>query len=105
MGPLGDARYLIERDNVNLRHPIYRPLWRLVQRVLDLEQSTHAYHAVPSVLASHRERAEVLTHHWKRYVGGGRLVYTRTDAGRRILLQARAQRQKRVQQMAFEIWT
>jgi superfamily II DNA or RNA helicase len=104
MGPLGDARYLIERDSSTLRNIVYRPLWLLVRTALGLGEDLRAYHRVPEVLASRRERAETLARHWKRTVGGGRLVYTRTDEGRRILLQARAQRRKGVRQMAFELW-
>jgi len=105
MGPLGDARYLIERDSASLRNLIYRPLWLLVRKGLGLGEDLRAYHRVPDVLASRRQRAEALARHWRRYVGGGRLVYTRNDEGRRILLQARAQKRRRVRQMAFEIWT
>lgn len=57
-----------------------------------------------TLLATCRERAESLARHWQQYVGGGPLVYTRSDEGRRILLQARADQRHRVRQMAFEIW-
>jgi hypothetical protein len=103
MGPLGDARYLVERDSTVLRNLMYRPLWALVRKVLNLEDPK-AYHRVPDVLASRRERAESLACHWQHYVGGGRLVYTRSDEGRHILLQARAQQRQQIRQMAFEIW-
>ncbi len=105
MGPLRDARYIIARDSTSLRNPLYRPLWLLVRKVLGLGDDLHAYHPVPKVLATRRGRAEALARHWKRYVGGGRLIYTRTEEGRRLLLRARAQRRKRVRQMAFEVWT
>jgi hypothetical protein len=104
LGPLGDARYLIERDSTSLRNPIYRASWRLVRKAARLEEDLKAFHRVPDVLASRRERAETLARHWKKYVGGGRLVYTRNADGRRILLQARAQQQGRIRQTAFEIW-
>ncbi len=95
MGPIGDARYLIERDSTSLRTLIYRPLWRLVRGVLGLGEDLRAYHRVPDVLATRRERAEALARHWQRYVGGGRLIYTRTAEGRRILLEARGRRRRR----------
>jgi superfamily II DNA or RNA helicase len=104
MGPLGDARYLIERDTSSLRNLIYRPLWLLVRTTLGLSEDLRAYHRLPDVLASRRERAEVLARYWRRYVGGGRLIYTRNDEGRRILLQARAQQQQSIRQIALEIW-
>jgi superfamily II DNA or RNA helicase len=104
LGPLGDARYLIERDVNSLRNPLHRASWLLVRKALRLEEDLKAYHRVPDVLASRRQRAEALAYHWQHYVGGGRLVYTRTDEGRRILLQARARQRRQIRQMAFEIW-
>ena len=105
LGPLGDARYIIARDSTSLRNPLYRPLWLLVRKVLGLGDELHAYHPVPKVLATRRERADALARYWKRYVGGGRLIYTRTEEGRRLLLKARSQQRKRIRQMAFEVWT
>ena len=104
LGPLGDARYLIERDNTTLRNLIYRPLWHLVRKTIRLEEDLKAYHRVPDLLATRRERAETLARYWQYYVGGGRLIYTRTVEGRRILLQARAQQRKQIRQMVLEIW-
>lgn len=69
-----------------------------------MREDPKAYHWVPDALASHRERAEALARHWQRLLGGGELVYIRTDEGRRLLLQARAQRRRPFWQMAFEIW-
>ncbi len=104
LGPLGDARYLIERDSTSLRNPAYRASWRLVRGALRLDDDLKAYHRVPDVLASRRKLAEALARHWQRYVGGGRLVYTRYPEGRRILLEARAEGRAPVRQMAFELW-
>ncbi len=104
LGPLGDARYLIERDSASLRGLIYRPLWAAVRALLGLSEDLRAYHRVPEVLATRKERAEALARHWRHYVGGGRLIYTRTEEGRRILLQARARPRRRIRQLAFERW-
>jgi hypothetical protein len=106
LGPLADARYLIERDGASLRKLVYRPLWLLLRKGLKLEEDLRAYHRVPAVLASRRERAEALAHHWRRYVGGGRLLYTRTAEGRSVLLQARAGRRGGGggRPLAFELW-
>jgi len=104
LGPLGDARYLVERDSTTLRNPLYRPLWLLLRTLLRLEPDLKGYHRVPDVLATRRELAETLARPWQHYVGGGQLVYTHTDEGQRILLQARAQPRRPIRQMAFEIW-
>jgi superfamily II DNA or RNA helicase len=104
LGPLGDARYLIERDSTSLRNPAYRASWALVRKALRLDEDLKAYHRVPDALASRRELAEALAEHWQRYVGGGRLVYTRNPEGQRILLAARADGRAPIRQMAFELW-
>ena len=105
MGPLRDPRYIIARDSTSLRNPFYRMLWLGIHWLLGLEKERHAYHPVPRVLAARRAWAEALARYWKRFVGGGHLIYTRTEEGRRLLLKARAQRRRRLRQMAFEIWT
>jgi hypothetical protein len=105
MGPIGDARYLIERDCSTLGKSVYRRLWLWIRKrfgISDMELKD--YHRVPDVLASHRDRAEALARYWRQYVGGGGLVYTHTAEGQRILLEARSRRRQRVRQMAFEFW-
>lgn len=104
LGPLRDARYLIERDSTSLRGLVYRPVWALVRWFMKQGTDIRAYHRVPDVLASRKQRAETLARYWETYVGGGRLIFTRTAEGRRLLLKARAEESKQIEQMAFEIW-
>jgi hypothetical protein len=49
------------------------------------------YHAVPTMLATHKDLAERFHREWTRRIGSSELVYTRTGAGRRVLLRARVQ--------------
>lgn len=104
LGPIGDARYLLERDSSSLRNPLFRMVWVLVRTTLLRDPDPKVYHRVPEVLASRKERAEALAAAWGRFVGGGRLVFTRTTEGRRILLEARGQQRRQIKQMAFEVW-
>lgn len=105
MGPIGDARYLIERNCSELDGALRQRLWLWIRKWVGIpDAELKDYHRVPDVLASNREQAEVLAHSWKHYVGGGRLVFTRTVEGRRILLEARSRRRQRIRQMAFEFW-
>lgn len=62
------------------------------------------YHPVPDVLAANKQRAETFAGHWRRSVGGGELIFAKSESGRKVLLQARAQRRPKVKQMAFEVW-
>ncbi|MBN2132195.1 MAG: hypothetical protein JW741_22030, partial [Sedimentisphaerales bacterium] len=48
------------------------------------------YHAVPAILGKNKELAEHFARMWGRFVGPVELVYTRSEQGRRLLLQARA---------------
>lgn len=103
--PVLEQRYLILRDDTRLPSLPLRPLWAMLRRVFrnaGLYQA--AYHPVPKVLATRRERAEALARHWQHYVGGGTLLYTRSEEGRRALLKARAQRHLKAKGLAFEVW-
>ena len=103
--PVVDQRYLILRDDTSLPSLPLRVLWSPLRRLFhDAGLYAAAYHPVPKALATRRELAESLARHWQRYVGGGKLIYTRSDEGRRILLQARAQRRPKAKGLAFEVW-
>lgn len=104
LGPLGDARYLIQRDSGSMRHPLYRLLWVAVRTALNLKDASVAYHRVPDILATRKERAEALAAHWRRFVGGGKLIYTRSAEGRRILLNARSRQRGQIRQLPFALW-
>lgn len=49
------------------------------------------YHPVPAIFASKKSGAEAYAKHWKNLVGEDRLVFTRNEEGRAILLKARTQ--------------
>lgn len=74
LGEIDNPRYLVIRRG---RNP-----WR--RTVLD-------YHAVPYVLAVHKDRAALFAKAWERRMGRSELVYTRRGDGRAVLLRARTQ--------------
>ena len=47
------------------------------------------YYSVPSVFSVNKELANVFYNNWSKYVGNSELVYTKSEKGRRILLEAR----------------
>jgi hypothetical protein len=101
--PVRDQRYLILRDDGRL--PFLSGLWRLLRVWFrSAERYAPAYHPVPDVLATRRERADAYARHWARFVGGGQLIHTRSEQGRKVLLEARAQRRPNVKGLAFETW-
>lgn len=72
LAPIENPRYLISRQSGT--YPLHRK----------------SYHAVPLILAVKKERAELFATAWKKRVGAGDLIYTRTPEGRALLLKFRA---------------
>ena len=105
LGPIRDPRYLILRDDGRMPSLRWRAVWLPMRAFLrGRDGSPPSYHAVPDILGTKRERAEAFARHWTRYVGGGELVHTRSDAGRAVLLAARARRRPEARSLAFERW-
>ena len=103
--PVRDQRYLIRRSDRRLPKLRLAPVWAVLRLVFRPRRGyPPAYHPVPKVLASRKERAEALAQHWRRFVGAGELVYTRRPEGWRVLMKARAQRRPKVKSLAFETW-
>lgn len=103
--PVRRQRYLILRDEARLPELGLKLFWLSIRAFFrDRADYPPAYHPVPKVLATKKERAQAFARHWRKYVGGGRLVYIHSEEGRQILLQARAQRRPNVKGLAFEIW-
>lgn len=103
--PVRDQRYLILRDDSRLPGLGLTPFWLLARAFVGARTGYKpAYHPVPDLLATRKELAETYARHWSRYVGGRQLVFTRSEQGRLILLQARAQSRPKVESLAFEVW-
>jgi hypothetical protein len=102
--PPRDQRYLIERTDARMLG--VSPLWAAARRGLRARLGTDPVHfPVPSVLGTRRVRAEAFERAWRQYVGDGRLIATRSEEGRAVLLRARAQRRPKMRSLAFERWT
>jgi hypothetical protein len=100
-----DQRYLIMRTEDRLPSLPLQMLWLPLRYwVRETGMYPPAYHPVPKILAARKERVELFAESWKKYVGGGEIVFTRNEQGRAILLAARAQRRPIVNQQAFETW-
>lgn len=103
--PVTNQRYLILRTDERLPNWMVSPVWYLLRKLVrKFREQPPVYYPVPNVLASRKRDAKIFARYWEKYVGGGKLVYTRDEAGRRILLQARAQRKEKVDSLAFEFW-
>lgn len=47
------------------------------------------YYAIPTLIGRKKEDAIKFSKHWKKYIGGSKIIYTRTISGRKLLLKAR----------------
>ena len=70
--------------------PIENPRYMLTRHSAEGFLPRRDYHAVPRALASDKEKAMLFHNHWQRRLGPAKLIYTRSDEGRRQLLKARA---------------
>jgi len=103
--PVRDQRYLIMRTEDRLPSLPLQILWRPLRNwIRETGMYPPAYHPVPKILASRKERVEMFAKYWAKFVGGGEIVFTRSEQGRAVLLSARAQRRPKVKQQAFETW-
>ncbi len=103
--PVFDQRYLILRDDERLPNIGLRPFWLVLRRLVrQAGQYPPAFYPVPKALSIRKELAEKFAANWKKFVGGGKLVFTRSEEGGYALLTARAQRRPSVKNLAFEIW-
>lgn len=71
LDPIDNPRYLLIRES----------MWRGIER--------KDYHAVPKVIATRGNYAEIFSRNWNKMIGKMRLVYTRNYQGRLTLLRAR----------------
>jgi superfamily II DNA or RNA helicase len=103
--PIVDQRYLVRREEAAISGTFYAPIWyvwRAAFRVV--RRRDVAYHPVPTGFAQRRELADAFAAAWKRWVGGGDLVYTRSPAGMEILMRERVSLRRAVRAASFEEW-
>ncbi len=87
LGPLENPRYVVSRSS---RFVTENWLSKLLPEVLakyarGVRTSVVMYHAIPSVLASKREHADVFLQYWQHYFGPAELFYARNTDGRQRL--------------------
>ncbi len=105
LAPVTDQRYLLSRSIDWVNVGFYSPIWWFFRRAFRIFRSEEiAYHPVPTVLATKKEYAEFFATAWREYVGGGDLIYTRTEAGAQILLKLRRTNAHSIKRTSYEIW-
>jgi len=74
-----------------LCEPVKNPRYLLLRKTFLFRMIKRVYYPVPRLLGGKWEFAAALHRAWQRHVGLIKLIYTRTPAGRRLLLVARVQ--------------
>jgi superfamily II DNA or RNA helicase len=103
--PIVDQRYLVHREEAAISGTFYAPIWYVLRTAFRVVRRRNmAYHALPSAFARRRELADEFAAAWKRWVGGGELVYTRSPAGMEVLMRERISLRRAVRTASFEEW-
>ncbi|MEJ6716086.1 MAG: DEAD/DEAH box helicase family protein [Euryarchaeota archaeon] len=90
LGPLEKPRYIIERSSRFFDETWLSKLMPEVIAAFLRKQrvSVMMYHAVPSCLATSKERAQVYQRHWNHHVSPGVVTYVRSGDGRELVHKA-----------------
>jgi superfamily II DNA or RNA helicase len=105
LSPVTNQRYLVSRSIDNIKIGFYSPIWWFVRTIFRIaRQEKIAYHPVPAVFSINKKRAEIFAKNWQEYVGGGELIYTRSNEGTELLLKLRKYNRHKIKKMNYEIW-
>ena len=103
--PIVDQRYLVRREEAAISGTFYAPIWYVLRAAFRIARRREvAYHAVPTAFARRRELADEFATAWKRWVGGGDLVFTRSPTGMEIVMRERVSLRRAVRAASFEEW-
>lgn len=103
--PVIDQRYLVTRDETSISPGFYSPLWWIVRGVFrTFRRGGPVYHPVPTAFSRRKELATAFGAAWRRWVGGGELIYTRAGPGVEILLRERVSRRALARTARVEEW-
>jgi hypothetical protein len=103
--PVTDQRYLVSRSLNRLPLGVFSPFWWVGYSVLELfGLAKPTFHPVPAILAMNGKRARQFARYWKKMVGGGRLLYTRSQLGSEQLLRLRQENDHDFETMTYETW-
>lgn len=105
LSPVINQRYLVSRSIDNVSLGFYTPIWWILRKLFRFfKQQKIAYHPVPNILSVNKERALNFSQNWSYYVGGGKLIYTRSNEGTKLLLKLRTYNRHHIKRMNYEIW-
>lgn len=105
LAPVTNQRYLVSRSIDNVSVGFYSPVWWFLRKIFRLiSQEKVVYHPVPAVFSVNRKFTDIFSENWREYVGGGDVIYTRSEKGSRLLLQLRRYNSHKIKRMTFEIW-
>ena len=87
LGPLDEPRYVISRSALFLTDTwLSKMLPEVIGKFLKKTKAgVQMYHAVPSCMATTRERADVFQKHWNFHIGPSELTYGRNAEGKQFV--------------------
>ncbi len=105
LSPVTNQRYLVSRSTDNIKIGFYSPVWWALRKIFRLiKQEKIAYHGVPGILSANRKFTDIFAKNWQEYVGGGDIIYTRSERGSQLLLKIRRENRHKIKKLAYEIW-
>lgn len=105
MSPITDQRYLVSRNEASLDGNFFSPVWYTIRELTQVfRRETEFYHPVPNIFSQNKRLAFIFSRAWSKYVGGGRLIYTRSNKGRNILLKNRIKNRLQIGLTHLEEW-
>lgn len=105
MSPITDQRYLVSRNEASLDGNFFSPVWYMIRGLTQVfRRESEFYHPVPNIFSQNKRLAVVFSKAWRKYVGGGKLIYTRSNKGRNILLKNRVENRLQIGLTHLEGW-
>ena len=104
--PIIRQRYMVQISEADMKLGIFTPFWYPFRKAYGMffEQDQVSYHPVPAVLSVNRKKADTFLKYWREYVGGSKLVYTRSREGLEVLLKQRSKKYQKVRRVNLDLW-
>jgi hypothetical protein len=90
MGPLDDARYVIDRSAMFFKDTLLSKFMPEIIAKYIRKKSVKLvmYHRIPSVLCQRKKDAQIFQKNWNEHVSPGIATYVKNDEGKRLIKTA-----------------
>ena len=98
LSPIQNQKYLIERKELIIPQKLSN--WLFKENLYKIAN----YHPVPNILSKNRKSADIFKKYWNEYISNGKLIYTRTNEGKKIVLEYFRKKQINIRKKEKNIW-